>query len=415
MPISCEIPESAYAPSPVGYNGGGRGVPSGTGDIGGGEGYSGIVSESEADTVVPSGDSSQAKQAIDNASPGETIFLSGGTYVIDDATVTSDGVTIAGNRGAVTDGSVLATGDGESGGADGAIVKAAGPEGEPITIAANKCRVTGLRVEGPKPNWEGEAGSNDHYPKGITFKEGYNDCEVDNCEGYAWEQIFFDANGENGHLHHCYIHDNPGASGGYGVQSGPQETLTLIEYNYFNRNRHSIAADPGNYGYEARYNIFGPEQYSTSVDQHGPDPAGNTSFVHHNTFEETRASAESVLDGEIGSIGVRGKPSNIYEVYKNWFYLAEKSRTIHQRGEPKVDESDKYDGRPGEGGFVNMVVRDNSYGQSDPPPDVGARSGLDEQSTGGDGSGGGSGESGGGSTDGDSTNSSPVQGDAFAS
>ena len=391
-PIECEPPERLQTTA-LGSAGatGGTGLPSTSGvnvsgEIGGGTGYSGIVPQSQADTVIPAGDSGALTGAIDSASNGEVIYVSPGTYDNPEASLSANNVTLAGNRGATSSGSTATTDGGSpagsgGGGAPGALLKFDSALNPGIEVTGSNVRITGLRVQGHDSVWNGEAGSNKENSVGIDQVDGEG-MEVDNCEGWGWVSIFADCDGNSpAHIHHNSIHDNPGASMGYGIQSGPDTGLTLIEYNYFNRNRHSIAADNENPGYEVRYNVFGPIAYNQCVDQHGPDPAGGTLLIHHNTFQATEASAEGTQDAGNQIVRIRGKPRNKAEVYNNWLWTTEEGYGIRQEGENKIGERDKYNGSgTNKEALVNMTIRNNHYGKSKPPANIGAQSGSQSSS-----------------------------------
>lgn len=350
-----------------------------SGEIGGGAGYGGSVSSADADTTVPSGNGSALVDTINNASAGETIYVPDAQYNIDNIDLSTNDVTVAGGRGQSGSGSsqsqsLLVTDGGSTSASPGPeLVGGGGNQSRPITVTGSNCRFTGLRFKGPDTTWEGEAGSNDYASVAIE-QNGGSDLQVDNCEGYGWSAVFVAFHGgKGGHVHHCSIHDNPGASQGYGVDCGQDSGLALIEKNYFNRNRHSIAAGGNdNPGYEVRNNIFGPVNYNHAIDQHGPDPAGGTLLIHNNEFRATKQSANSVQDGGVDCIGIRGRPSDKCDVYDNWFHSSDKGRTVQQTGEPKIDQRGRYDGSAAnKGALVNMTIRNNSFGPSQPSGSIG--------------------------------------------
>jgi len=103
---------------------------------------------------------------------------------------------------------------------------------------------------------------------------------------------------------------------GYGVSHGAASSL--IEYNLFDSNRHSIAGSGvSGCGYIARHNIdlFDPHPAEHCFDMHGgkdrkdgTDIAGTSIEIYNNTFgTPTRA------------IGIRGVPEEKCEVHHNWF------------------------------------------------------------------------------------------------
>ena len=335
--------QSSAAPSRSGRSGGGGAGSQPTVGAGASR-YSRAQFRANAAQTVSSGSAGDLQQAIASASPGDIIFVEGGPYTIDRVGISTQNITLAG--------------------AKGATIKANGPEDRPLQIEATGVRITGLRFEGPKPNWEGEAGSNDNQSVGIESLAG--DAEIDHCEGFYWEAVFFVSRGRTpDRIHHCYIHDNPGASQGYGVQAGPETGQTLIERNYFNRNRHSIAADPGTSGYIARNNVVGPVMFNHAFDQHGPDPAGDTVQIYNNTFLASENNSATMQEGggNLECIRIRGAPSNEASVHNNIFYTSDREVAVRQSGEIKVGRENKYEGTAAnKAPLVNMRIFDNKFG-----------------------------------------------------
>jgi PKD repeat protein len=187
--------------------------------VGGGAGYSRIVSETGSGVKYVVSTEDQLLTALKNAKSGEVVFVKG-SAVIDlsgNSPVTIPaGVTLASNRGA--------------GGSQGALIKkskGAGNYGwaEPtFTAGGNNVRVTGIRLEGEMyPSTDYHIVSESKYLVGIYSKE-HTGLEVDNCEirGWAWAGVYaynLNPSGANGmYVHHNYIHYNQARSEGYGVQ-----------------------------------------------------------------------------------------------------------------------------------------------------------------------------------------------------
>lgn len=144
--------------------------------------------------------------------------------------------------------------------------------------------------------------------KKITF-------EINNCEFQGWPHagIMIGKNAK-GNICFNYIHNNKHYGLGYGV------CLTwgtaIIQGNYFNDNRHSIAGTGAKgSGYEASYNIVGPLGTAQAFDMHGgkdrgdgTNIAGSYVVIHNNEFEI-----------ENNAIVIRGIPEKGAKIYKNIF------------------------------------------------------------------------------------------------
>src|SRR5699024_8271800 len=116
---------------------------------------------------------------------------------------------------------------------------------------------------------------------------------VDNCEVFGWTFAGFALGARNkqtrGWIHHNSMHHNQMNHLGYPMEL--YNGLHLVEWNYFDRNRHSIAGFgyPTN-GYEARFNIVGPHAIAHAFDMHylgenldnSSIVAGQFTNVHHN-------------------------------------------------------------------------------------------------------------------------------------
>lgn len=322
-----------------------------TGDpIGGGEGYSRMVTSASADRVVRTG--AELLSALSGASSGDVVYVEDGAEI--DLTGRTDiavpaGVTLASGRG--------------QGGSAGALLYAddTPASGFPSFVEIRSGgRVTGLRVRGPNGT------TSRTYPLYAGLVAVGDDVEVDNCEVFNWPQSGVGVGDYHyGHFHHNYIHHCQAAGFGYGVcVSGG---TALIEANYFDYYRHAIAGARGYpvSSYEARYNVAGPNATNTAFDMHGgnddpswgfddgPDadvPAGGTIIIHHNTFQAT--------GGNRISVGIRGVPTGACQVYANWTYW---------ESQYSSDTFKQYVNNLGLKAYVNMSVRDNWYGEQAPP------------------------------------------------
>ncbi len=217
-----------------------------------------------------------------------------------------------------------------------------------LVAGGEHVRITGIRLEGPDTG----TGEVDH--PGLGIYSAYRNLEVDNCEIWGWSGAAIGIAGTGGadmktggDIHHNYIHHCQMSGLGYGVVvSGG--ALSLIEANYFDYCRHAIAGSGvAGDGYEARYNICGPNftaGSSHNFDMHGTASgsgtiAGDTIRIHHNTFMAT---------GPLNAfpVAIRGVPRDGAYIDHNWFYydLA-----------PPVWQT---------GGQGNVFVTDNLIGQN---------------------------------------------------
>lgn len=188
-------------------------------------------------------------------------------------------------------------------------------------------RVTGLRIRGPNPkryldhhrrSFGKGGGGHEYYYKfpnsrGITTK--HSRLTVDNCEisAFAHAGIYL-MNGEGHHIHHNFIHHCQYNGLGYGVSHNTASSL--IEYNLFNWNRHSIAGT-GRTGcsYIARHNVENGVSLSHCFDMHdgrdrkdGTNIAGTSIDIYRNTFKAPQTA-----------VVIRGVPQQKCEIHHNWF------------------------------------------------------------------------------------------------
>ena len=199
----------------------------------------------------------------------------------------------------------------------------------PVMIRAlgPNVRVTGLRIRGPNPKryldhhrrsfGPGGGGRKYYYkfPTSNGIVAEHENLEVDNCEISAFGHAgIYLRSGVGHHIHHNYIHHCQYNGLGYGVSH--DQASSLIEYNLFDWNRHSIAGTgrPG-CSYVARNNIELGTSLSHCFDMHGgrdrrdgTDIAGTRIEIYNNTF---RAPTTAVV--------IRGVPQDVCEVHHNWF------------------------------------------------------------------------------------------------
>lgn len=274
--------------------------------IGGGVGYTRIISGTENKVKYIVSTKDQLLNALKNAQTGEVVFVKGNAVI--DLTETPsvtipEGVTLASDRGLM--------------GSFGALIKRTknlnGNYEEPMFIAdGDNVRVTGLRLQGEMyvqdyGNKKGET-SQQYYLVGI-YAENKKGFEVDNCElyGWAWSTISLRGNTNTPipYIHHNYIHHNQARGEGYGVNLYGGNAL--IEANLFDYNRHDVTgAGMTGEQYEARYNrhlghgnAIGAANYDVHQDEEtGTGLAGNLFKIHHNTID----------GGIIAMVQVRGMP-----------------------------------------------------------------------------------------------------------
>lgn len=178
---------------------------------------------------------------------------------------------------------------------------------------------------------------------------------MDNCEISAFSRAgVYLAEGEGHLVHHNFIHHCQYHGLGYGVSHN--RSSSIIEYNHFDYNRHSIAGSgrPGS-SYVARHNVELGVASEHCFDMHGgssrgdgTDIAGATIDIHNNTFFTPITPAEYYAhhDHAYAVINIRGVPQEEAKVHRNWM-------PMHTDPEVAVFYHD------------NTDVSDNAFG--DPP------------------------------------------------
>ena len=279
---------------------------SGDGLIGGGDGYSNVVSESEATTVVST--RSELENALWSASNGDVVYVDGNAEIdLTGAQIEiEDGVTLASDRGI----------DGSSG-----ALLYVDDDIEPTFWMRGESRFTGIEFRGAHP---GEDFSGTWYGEGIKPS---GPAEIDNCELRGFGVAAIEADGSNGgacHVHHNHIHHNCQDGRGYGVSVVGGAGQPVIEYNYFDWNRHSVATDGYAYGYIVRFNHFGPNSVQNTIDAHGQNgdysPAGTSFEVHNNVIEQQTRVGPNESSTLAWDILIRGVPEGDYQIHDNWLW-----------------------------------------------------------------------------------------------
>ena len=288
------------------------------GAIGGGEGYTSTITK--GDYTVQ--DLDALVDALLKAKPGEVVFIPGETEIDLTARIyieklvldVPEGVSLAGNRGHKGSKGALLTSDALK---TPVMIRAAGPN----------VRITGLRLRGPNPKRYldhhrrafGPGGGGPQYYNKVPASDGicteHPRLEVDNCEisAFAHAGIYL-MKGEGHRIHHNFIHHCQYNGLGYGVCL--DTASSLIEYNLFDWNRHSIAGTgrPG-CGYVARHNVELGVSLSHCFDMHGKrdlkdgtNIAGTSIEISNNTFRGTNTP-----------VAIRGVPQEKCDVHHNWF------------------------------------------------------------------------------------------------
>ena len=312
--------------------------------IGGGDGYRDIFTlvDPKIDYIVTTPD--ELLSALQNARSGDVIYVEGNANIDMSGHFNVQvpaGVTIASNRG-------------ENGAAGGRIYQNRlttdtspaeywPPLFKPSGAGA---RFTGLRIEGPDKTTNA--------PDARCAIHAYYWMEVDNCEIWGWSHAGIVAlyrpgdvsdmkNG--GYFHHNHIHHCQMSGLGYGIVMS-DGAVSLIEANYFDYCRHAIAGDGiAGEGYEARYNICGPNATSHIFDMHGkPNPsgsgtiAGDTIRIHHNTFMATEPL-------HAFPVCIRGVPRDGAYIDHNWFYYTQAPPVWQMNGKGNIYVTDNIIGQ----------------------------------------------------------------------
>ena len=313
--------------------------PDDRGPIGGGAGYVGVVTQ--GDVTVKTVDS--LLDALAKAKTGQVIFIPGDVeidlttriYIEQLVLQLPAGVTLASDRGAGDSAGALLTSDALK---TPLMLEPLGPD----------VRITGLRIRGPNSKRYlahhrrsfGKGGDGHTYYYKFPTQNGvkceHPRLEVDNCEisGFGHAGICL-VSGDGHRIHHNSIHHCQYQGLGYGVSHNTASSL--IEYNLFDWNRHSIAGTgrPG-CTYVARHNVELGVSLSHCFDMHGgsdrkdgTDIAGTSIDIHNNTFQ-----------GPQTPIVIRGVPQETCEVHHNWFQEhATPEKAVRAKERTRVDDN----------------------------------------------------------------------------
>lgn len=322
-------------------------------EIGGGNAYSRIVTEDEADAIVTTADGLET--TVNNANSGETIFVPG------DAIINLSGRLNIGPPDS-TSNVTIASDRGHNGSPGALLYDDTFTTHYPDALFLSECdgwRMSGLRIRGP----EGRNIDNDSSKQSRPIWTRGIGTEVDNCELFHWTVAGHTHGGfsfpeSTVHCHHNFFHDCAMDGLGYGFDHFNGHAL--VEFNYFNGHRHAITcAGQADASYVARYNFIDLLMYGFPIDMHpGDTSAGEFLHVHHNTImgliDQRNGDVEEFLK-------VRGVPAQQSSCYNNWSRHGHPTQgdvSQQNAGNPIVQETVDT--------FTNLDVHDNHYEEFDP-------------------------------------------------
>ena len=204
-------------------------------------------------------------------------------------------------------------------------------------------RVTGLRIRGARYDDDFTRWDYDENLARAIMLRGPSG-RIDNCEiwGWTWNAVHLKGDGRevrtDARIHHNHIHKSYQIGYGYGVNIW--RGFGHIHHNYFNEARHAIDGFGWwNSGYLVENNVFGPRQYSHTIDMHCLEEnnanirdgdnlnspnydlrAGGKMIIRNNTFTMNK----SINDGNINAIAVRGVPWSGAWIKNNRFAHSER-------------------------------------------------------------------------------------------
>lgn len=241
--------------------------------IGGGFGYSRIITPGEANVVVST--PAQLLSAISSATSGTIIYVDDNAQI--DLTAQTSAIMVPG-------GVTIASGRGRNGSVGGLLFTNLF-SARRYLFQSNGAgvRFTGLRIAGP---YNG-TGRTIPYSYGVTF--AHDNCEIDNCEiiGFNLASIASSGTVKGMRVHHNYIHHNQRSGWGYGVACYTSQEC-LIEGNLFDYTRHAVASSgqrPASY--EARYNLYMDSAVGHIFDMHGANDFEKTIMQGNWRFDES--------------------------------------------------------------------------------------------------------------------------------
>jgi len=292
--------------------------PDDSGPLGGGPGYRHVVTR--GDYTVKTAE--ELIEALEKAQAGDFVLIPGETHIdlttliyIDKLVLrVPEGVTVGGQRGHEGSPGALITSDALE---TRVMFEATGPD----------VRISGLRIRGPNTKRYldhhrrafSEGGGGHEYYYQFPVQDGiltrHDRLQVDNCDisGFGHAAICLNK-GQDHHVHHNHIHHCQYNGLGYGISHNIASSV--IEFNLFDANRHSIAGT-GRVGceYTARNNVELGTSLSHCFDMHGgrdredgTDIAGTLIEIRNNTFLAPQTP-----------VVIRGAPQKCCLVHHNWF------------------------------------------------------------------------------------------------
>lgn len=328
--------------------------------------------ESDADVVVEDRDG--LVEALEAADRGDVVFVPGRATVdltgVHDQGVGAPDVTLASDRGRDSEGAELLVRD-SAYMRDREIRRV-------FDVTEPGFRLTGLRLVGPQAEHGEWVGYEENRPmSGIEVNA--DDVEIDNVVGRGWGHTPINVGRagwvERTHVHHCDLVDNPQAALGYGVSL--RHAKPLVQYCYFDNNRHSIAGS----GHEdcsfvARYNLFGPRGILHAIDMHCRDSADGTSrqagrrvSVHHNEVLFTR---DRTTGRPQEAVKLRCVPTDGAQVVGNRFHHpVDRYDDVGPGSDGDAVFLDVRDGDAPTFEDAGIEVRDNVLGDGPPDDSVG--------------------------------------------
>ena len=364
--------------------------------------HGGTVTRSDATVVART--KAELQAALANASEGDVVWIPGdvtidalgpkpdekGSYYGRTPFVVPAGVTVASDRG-------------QQGSEGAAFVKERPDRAATMRIVGDGARVTGLRFVGPEPEYyeveDRGVSDGNIYDVGVSAgvwvegpsdyggdpvsgdSESVDDVEIDNCHfsGFIYHCVRFGGLAyinspptTGGYVHHCEMVDTPSPGLGYGVTV--QNAEPVVEFCYFDNNRHAIAGHGGETmtSYTFQHNLMGPRTRSHVIDCHGGpidgyehDVAGDRLTIRHNLVMATTNHL-----GHHGSIvDIRGIPAELAEISYNWFF-SDRVPPLGDCSDPG-ESSDVIDQWGIDGGFEGLWVHNNLMGKFDPHDTIG--------------------------------------------
>lgn len=325
--------------------------------VGGGEGYDPNsftepnlpcgprIRAGDADRVIET--ASAFRNAVESAAAGEVVWVPGHLEL-----------DVTGLKNLQPAANVVVASDRGIDGSAGAVLSASESVHPFLKLRGDGARITGLRFDFPVTT----KGTHSHDGTGTGVAVDAANVEIDNCvfRGFSHAGVETGREGYVGgtHVHHSHFVDNPKDGLGYGVVVYGGDPL--IQANYFDNNRHAIAADGSkDCAYTAYRNFCGPHTVSHTLDMHaGSDGQGGRRFdIIQNVILATERK-----DGHVESgIYIRGNPLEESVIAHNQFAHASKPDGTGDWGDAYELSVSSVEGS-------NVVPGHNHYGQTDPSP-----------------------------------------------